>query len=199
MKKACTCLLIIFIASCSNSKKSAIKNIDANAVETKPADSVLASLQANNELLLVYAIEDFAWTRTTTYRVLANNNKEWKSYFYKAPHNNLFLKKDAAIIVTTDVAKAAGDSVLSYFTQSEAWKIKGDNGKDFCQSTSPDGVVTACNITDQPTSKLMMITRNKIVSSSYYAPEYFDKCCPGNEDRKKFLTAIEKIKVLVVY
>src|SRR5215210_4146564 len=94
MNKLYITLLIIFVivASCGNSQKLAFKDFDNYATSKKPADSILASLQTNNECLLVYAIEDYAWTRTITYHVLANNNNAWKSYFYKDSQNNFQLK-----------------------------------------------------------------------------------------------------------
>jgi hypothetical protein len=196
----CISLLLIFVlsASCSNSQKLIVKDFDTYATLTTPTDSTLQSLQKNNEVLLVYAVEDHAWTRSTAYHVLASNDNSWKSYYYKVANKNTFLEKSWPVEVRAAVvAKTSGDSLLANFIREEVWKIKGDNNRNFCQTTSSDNIVTGCNITDQPTYKLMIITKPKMYSSSYYAPEFFEKCCPGDKDRIKFLNAAHQVLNLV--
>jgi hypothetical protein len=193
-------LLLIFVlsASRSNSQKLIVKDFDTYANLTTPADSTLQSLQKKNEVLLVYAIEDYAWTKSTAYHVLASNDNSWKSYYYKVANKSTFLEKSLPVEARTAVvAKTLGDSLLANFTREEVWKIKGDNNQNFCQTSSSKNYVAGCNITDQPTYKLMMITKTKMYSSSYYAPEFFEKCCPGDKDRKKFLKAVHQILNLI--
>ena len=55
-------------------------------------------------------------------------------------------------------------------------KIKGDSGQVFCNNGSAN-----CTINDAGTSRLWIITKKSFINPSYYAPEFFENCCPQKE------------------
>lgn len=163
-------------------------------------DSVLADLRQKNELLLVFADENFAWTRMTSYYILAKNGEQWKGYFYKGSNRKMPASTDT-IYKEISVSKEDADDVLAHFNANELWKVKGDDGKNFCAGTnssdSSKPVTQKCNIYDANTWQLFMITHDKVISPSYYAPDFYERCCPGNIDRKHFVEAAKKIRSLI--
>lgn len=196
----------MIIVSCGSSRETSAKSFADSLDNALPAvnqvtlDSTLSALQQQNDLLLVFGDQNFAWTRTTTYYILAKNGNEWKGYFYIAPNTP---SPGASNIVynPVTVSTAEADSVLAYFDNNVLWQVKGDNGKDYC-STNNDGndkqtVTNKCNIYDANTWEILMIAKNKVLSPSYYAPEFYERCCPGNMDRKHFVEAAKKIQSLI--
>ena len=150
----------VFLAACSSQRvsKSPLLPLQNIAIATTVEDSVLKELQAKNKIVLAYSIEDYAWTRIATNYVLALNNKGWTGYNYKAPLSKSVMNSSTQYVVSSfAVERATGDSILQLTTNQEAWKIHGDNGSDFCPGSGSDSsAVTVCNITDQPTYKLLI-------------------------------------------
>lgn len=206
MKFFAIVFLLMMIVSCGSSREVSANNF-VNSINSAPApsndetlDSMLSALQQQNDLLLVFADQNFAWTRTTTYYILAKDGKDWKGYFYKGS-NRPSPGTSNIIYNAVSVSGAEADSVLAYFDNNALWQVKGDNGKDFCSTSSETNdkqtITNKCNIYDANTWKILMITKNKILSPSYYAPEFYERCCPGNTDRKHFVEAAKKIQALI--
>jgi len=80
-----------------------------------------------------------------------------------------------------------------FIKEKEATKIEGDNGKDFCTADKKNN----CNINDGVTWRLLFITKDNVINPSYYEPEYYENCCPGNANRQLFLQIANKIKSIV--
>ncbi|MEP6514215.1 MAG: hypothetical protein ABJA79_10115, partial [Parafilimonas sp.] len=137
-----------------------------------------------------FATENFAWMRSVNYLIIAQNNGEWMGYQY---YVNLMPGQPRANepgnINPAVVNKSVCDSLLQYITQHKAWNIKGETGQNFCSNGN-----TACNINDASTARLWLITKNRLINPSYYAPVFFEQCCPGNKDRALFLSIINKIQ-----
>jgi hypothetical protein len=185
--------MISFVfASCSAQKELLIQKI--NGMDHNPIieDTVLRNLREKNDLVIAYATENFAWTRSINYLILTQTNGEWMGYQY---YVNLMRNSPQASVPgninPAIVNKASCDSLLQYITQHLAWNIKGDGGQNFC----PDGN-NGCNINDASGARLWIITKKGLANPSYYAPEFFEQCCP-DKDRALFLSIINKIQNIV--
>jgi len=179
-------------ASCSAQKTSVMQQVDVLGQDQTIEDSVIRRLRDNNDLVIAYAVENFAWVRSISYLIIAKKNDEWMGYQY---HVNLMRNQPQASVPgninPAEVNKASCDSLLQYITQTKAWNIKGDSGQNFC----PDGN-NGCNINDAAGARLWIITQKGLVNPSYYAPEFFEECCP-DKDRALFLSVTKKIQDIV--
>ncbi len=189
MIKSCFKIILIIVlinAGCSAQKNSLTNNIETAGNKRSIADSLLQNLQANNDLVIAYAVENTAWIRSVNFNIIAKKNNEWKGYTY---HKNLMKNNagSATSIQTIAVDKAACDSVVNYIEKNKAWNIAGDSGNGFCADANKN-----CNISDVSGMRLWMITKNAFVDPYYYAPVFFEKCCPNNQ-RSLFLSIIKKI------
>ena len=157
--------------------------------EQQPEDSVLLDLQKNNEVVLAFAIETYAWAKTKNYKILALNNNEWKGFNYTVNNTSHTSSGLMPVNVSTDSCNA----LWKFVKDKEATEIVGDDGKDFCTDQKKNN----CNINDGATWRLLFITKNSIADPSYYEPEFYEKCCPGNSNRQLFLQVANKIKSIV--
>lgn len=191
----------LFFMACrsQHAAQSPLLPLGGYTASTPVDDSMLKLLQLRNRVVLAYTIEDYAWTRNATNYVLALDNNGWKAYSYKASlTSNIANNTTRNTLQTFNIRRATGDSVLQVFANEQAWKIQGDSGSNFCQiPATGNGAVTVCNITDQPTYELRILQGGSYSSASYYAPAYFEKCCPGNADRKKFLQLTSLLEATV--
>lgn len=194
MKNIGAFFITVLITCCSNSKQAATNTFDQYAAEVQLKDSVLLSLQQQNDLVIACAADNTAWIKSSTYQILAQNKNEWTGYFYYV--NNTAGGSAGGSsnfnINPSMVPKAACDSLWQFLQQQQVWKIKGDEGKNFCAAPNNN-----CNINDGQTWRLLIITKTKMTQSSFYEPEFYEGCCPGNTDRKLFIDAIAKIQKLV--
>ncbi len=188
-------ILIIILTSCSNSQKISMQGFDQFGRAEAIDDSVLNSLQQKNDIVLAYATENYAWGRSATYYIITLNKNEWTGYNYFVRYKPA-LDKTTAISCNINpvvVSKESCDSILQFIEKNEVWKIKGDNGEDFCTNGTKN-----CTINDGATSRLWIITKAKLVNPSYYEPQFFEKCCPGNTERKLFIEAAKKINDIIM-
>lgn len=187
-------LFCTIIYSCKTSQQSTLKAIEKYGMAETIEDSVIQSLRQQNDLILAFATENYAWVRSTSFLILCKKNQEWTGYNY---YRNDMPKRSNETgssfnINPVFVNNTVCDSLLNFMKDSKAWTIKGDSGNGFC----PNGT-QSCNITDQATSRLWIISKEKYLYPSYYAPQFFEDCCPGNEERKLFLTITQKIQDIV--
>ncbi len=186
--------LIIAVAvinfNCSAQKIMLTENINALAEKQPVEDSVLQKLQSENELVIAYAVENFAWVKSADYRILAQNKGEWKGYVY---HKNLMPNNAGSpnTFNTANVDKTACDTLLNYLTENKAWTIKGDSENGFCSDGNKN-----CNINDAASARLWLITKTAAINPSYYAPEFYENCCPEKQ-RGLFVSITKKIADIV--
>jgi len=171
---------------CSGQKNTLISNVETAGNKQAVEDEILHKLQNENDLIVAYAVENFAWVKSMDYHIIAQKDNEWKGYKY---HKNLMTNSAGSPTTLTEekVDKAACDSILNYVTEKKAWTIKGDNGENFCTDGNKN-----CNINDAPGLRLWLITKNASINTSYYAPDFYEKCCP-DEQRGLFLSITKKI------
>lgn len=182
---------IVILCSCANTKAMNNNQWQQYGRTEQVSDPFLNNLQQNNELVLVYALETYAWAKTVTYKAIALNNNEWSAY-------NWYVNKSATPAVMPNVNPAvvlndSCDAVWKFFQEKQVWKVKGDNGQNFCDSSDTKG----CNINDGAQWRLMIITKDKVIDPSYYEPEYFENCCPGNKDRALFVEAVHRLTSVI--
>ena len=182
-------LFLAIILSCNNTRVMSANSFDQYARAEQVADSFLHVLQQQNEVVLAFAVESYAWVRAVDYRIIAMNKGEWKGYtYYKRLTGGPSEKHE-----TISVPKDSCNEIWKFIQTNEAWKIKGDDGKDFCSGDKKSN----CNINDGVTWRLFILTKDKITDPSYYEPVFFEECCPGNTGRKLFIETVNKIKNVV--
>jgi len=193
MIKNCIKLILamsLINSGCSAQKDALMSNIESSSGKQVVEDSVLRKLQAENELVIAYAVENFAWARSIDYRILVQNNNEWKGYRY---HQNLMRSGAGSPTIFNEVSinKTAADDALSYITENKAWEIKGDPQGGPCTNGSKK-----CNINDASGARLWIITKKGAINPAYYAPEFYENCCPDKQ-RGLFLSITKKISAAV--
>ena len=189
MKKAEIFLFAMFLtaafASCKAQQNLIIQKIDEAGSNQNLEDSIINNLRNDNDIVIAYAVENFAWVRKINYLILVQKNGEWKGYQYNV---NLMKQNPSQSIAPVNINKNACDSLMAYISQTNAWKIKGDNGSKFCTDGSKN-----CNINDAASARLWIITKKTVFNPSYYAPEFYEKCCP-DKNRALFLSIKSKIE-----
>ncbi|MBV9963971.1 MAG: hypothetical protein JO072_17135 [Parafilimonas sp.] len=187
-----TCFKFLLVMSlmnigCSAQKNSLISNVDVMGIKQPMDDSLLEKLQQGNDLIIAFAVENFAWIRSMDFHIITQKNNEWQGYTY---HKNL-MKNNAGSptsINKINVDKAACDALINYITENKAWTIPGDSVEDFCKDGNKN-----CNINDASGLRLLIITKKGAVNPYYYAPDFYEKCCPDKE-RGLFLSITKKIQ-----
>lgn len=190
MKRIFCAIAIVAVASCSSSNKIFMNEMANSGATKKVSDSVFAGLQRDNDLVIAFGELNFAWVRNEKYAVLCKKGNEWKGYSY---YHNMMPAQKTATLSPAEVNASACDSLLAYITANKAWNIKPEDPE---QGRCPNGK-TDCNITDASSSSLWLITKNNYTNAAYYAPAFFEECCPGNEDRKLFLIIGAKVQTIV--
>lgn len=189
MKTAKTFLFITFmitvLTSCKAQQNSFIQKMDEAGTNQDLEDSVISNLRINNDIVIAYAIENFAWVKKIDFIILAQQNGNWTGYSYK---RNLMQQNLSQSITSININKNACDSLLTYIIQTNAWTIRGDSGSNFCSNGNKN-----CNINDAASERLWIITKKTVFNPSYYAPEFYEKCCP-DKDRELFLSIKKKIE-----
>jgi hypothetical protein len=187
-------IIVAVFVSCSAQKNSLMQQVDVLGNDKTIEDSVIRKLRNENDLVIAYAVENFAWVRSINYVIIARKNDEWTGYHY---YVNLMRNQSQpgapGNINPAVVNKSACDSLLQYISQTKAWNIPGDSGQNFCPGSGK-----GCNINDAAGTRLWIITKKGLINPSYYAPEFFEQCCPGDKDRALFLSITKKIQEIVV-
>jgi hypothetical protein len=173
------------LASCKAQESSIIRTIDEAGNNQDLEDTVINNLRNNNDFVIAYAVENFAWVKKIDYTILAQKNGEWKGYQYS---RNLMQQNPSKSISSVGINERTCDSLLMFILQTNAWKIKGDSGENFCTNGSKN-----CNINDAASGRLWLITKKTVFNPSYYAPEFYERCCP-DKDRALFLSIKNKIE-----
>jgi hypothetical protein len=189
MKDYLIALFTVIVLSCNNTRVMSANSFDTHARTEQAADSFLLALQQQNEVVLAFAVESYAWIRAVDYRIIALNKGQWKGYTYYKRLSGGATEKHEQITVSNDVC----NDTWKFIQTNEAWKIKGDNGKDFCGGSENKN----CTINDGVSWRLLILTKDKITDPSYYEPAFYEECCPGNTERKLFIEAVNKIKTAV--
>ncbi len=157
-----------------------IQNINSSSSDTDVINPHLKKLQSQYDLVIAFGTLNFAWARKGTYYVLASKNNEWVFYAYEArlpptPGD------EAATITPQKVATGTAEKIKELLSSSELWKTDGDKDGNFCAGKK------SCNINDAETWTLSIATPQSIHTTTYYAPTFFEECCPGNPYRKQFV------------
>ncbi len=174
-------IFAITVVACSTVKNAAQSQpvVEQYGKEEQLTDSFLRTLQQQNDLVLAAAIENTAWSKNTSYQIIARKNGVWKRYTYKV---NAFNRQPPQT-GTMDVSKEACEAILTSFAQPGIWKTKSNSAKMACNVTINDGL----------TWHLLMFTPVKVLRFTYYEPQFYQDHCP-DADRQLFLDATNKMK-----
>ena len=184
MKNVMLSISLVLFFSCHNTSAMSSNNINEYGRAEQISDSILHQLQQSNEVVLAFAVENYAWVKSINYKIIALNNNQWKGYTY-----SINKTRGTASINPAEVSQDSCNAAWKFFQQTTVAKIKGDNGENFCEGEKKN----SCNINDGATWRLLILTKNNVIDPAYYEPQFFEECCPGNKDRKLFLEAVDKI------
>ena len=192
------CFCLIFL-SCKTNKPLAqsttniatdtlLQIINKSKKDTAVINPQIEILAKENDVIIAFATLNYAWTRKGTFYVLACKNKEWKLYSYSS---KLYAANDSTIsIASTNISISQAESIEHLYTSSGLWTTGGDEKGMFCNDKKD------CNITDAETWILTVATLQNIHTTTYYAPEFFERCCPGNLYRQRFVAIAKEIQRL---
>src|SRR5215203_3842630 len=165
-------IIVSAFSSCVGQKNSVMHHVDALGRDQTIEDSVIRRLRESNDIIIAYAIENFAWARSISYLIIAKKNDEWMGYrYYVNLMPNQPRESAPGNINPAEVNNVVCDSLLQYITKTSAWNIKGDADRNFCPDANQN-----CNINDAEGARLWIITKKGLVNPSYYAPEFFEQC-----------------------
>ncbi|MDQ2752864.1 MAG: hypothetical protein M3R72_07560 [Bacteroidota bacterium] len=164
-----------------------IQNINKSKSDNvQTANSTLKKWAKQNDLIIAFATLNYAWTRKGTYYVFTCKNNQWKLYSYQVKLNAV---SDSAIQITSiKIPDSEAENIKRLYASSQLWKTSGDERGNFCNDNKD------CNITDAETWTLSVATPENIHTTTYYAPEFFEGCCPGNPYRQQFVTIAKEIE-----
>lgn len=170
----------------ANNSSQPDSNTQPDSVQ--PKDSIIQQLQKENDLLIAFEVATVAWGKTSSYKILAKKGNDWKGYTAFISHT----PKGNSSLAQLEIDDAAAEEVWQFFNEQKIENLPGDNGENFCTDNSKN-----CNINDGTIWHLLIITKDKISDVSYYEPEFYEKCCPGNQERKLFLEAVNKLSSVI--
>lgn len=207
-KQLNTLLLILFLNSCLLGQKKLLREIERFSTRTIHPDSVLAILQKENDLVIGFATYNPAWGKPPYYLLVAKNKKQWTAYEYRIKEyarvltdsNGKQFTEPLMTVNAFEIKPDLTDSLYTIFKQQKIWELKCDAIKDFLFAYCvhlKNIKFDPCSISDASSVGSLIMTKEYINASSFYAPEYYEyECCPGNKDRQKFLNTIAPIKAL---
>ncbi len=174
-------------SSINKTNDTLIQIINKSKKDTTSINPQIKKMAKQNELVIAFGTLNSAWTRKGTFYVLACKNKMWKLYLYQ-------LKLSSALIDSTpqidssNLSVSSAEHIKQLYTSSQLWNTSGDTNSLFCNNKKD------CNITDAETLTLSVATPQNIHTTTYYAPEFFEQCCPGNPYRHSFVAIAKEIQ-----
>jgi hypothetical protein len=167
-------------------------------------DTILSDLQKKYEILLISNLE-ISGSRNFNlkYYILAVDKKSaYKIYYEKK--NIISIGEDSIILTTKPYNKQRADSIVSIFTKNSFWNIadidEGCTEVDY-KKKDKNGNLLICETSSHPyIRKLLMTTKNKMVSKTYISPEFWEQseCCSSSLNRIIFIkceNALNQIKI----
>ncbi len=186
--------LIIAIQSCSQTQSLNQPLLNGMGRQEEIKDSVLNAIRQKSDVVLAFAVENYAWGRTTNFLILSKTGENWMgyNYFVNSIAGSTINGNETFNINPAVVNEKSADSLLAFLKEKKVWEIQGDNNEGFC----PDGNKN-CMINDAPVERLWIVTKESLVNPSYYAPAFYEECCPGNENRQLFIKITQNIRRIV--
>ncbi|WP_156166648.1 hypothetical protein [Pedobacter sp. BMA] len=123
----------------------------------------------------------------TTYRNVSNRSKSMAPEFFAqlSARKMLYKLRPADINIFFKMTQTKTDSLKNLWqsiTKMQLWRMQDDRDYPACSEGS-----TFATVTDGGYIIIHLITRDKIKTLFYYAPEFYEEQCPGNEHRKNAL------------
>lgn len=200
MKKALFSFLIILIISCSHNKNlaqskpvsandSLLQYINKSKSDTEIANPKMKQLQQENDLVISFVSLNYAWARRGSFYVITQKGKLWNLYRYdtKLP---LSADDNAVDITPLETDAKEAEKIKALCIKAKLWQTGGDNGENFCRGKKD------CSISDAESWAISIATKTNVHTTAYYAPEFFEDCCPGNSYRKQFIVIAKAIMKL---
>lgn len=192
--------MFIIITACSSNKNlaqtnvktttdSLLQHINHSTTDTKVVNPHLVKLAGENDLVIAFGTLNYAWTRTGKFYVLTSHNNAWQLYTYevKLPFTQA---DETAALTPQNVSPEMAEKIKKLCAASELWQTNGDKDGRFCSGKNN------CNITDAETWTISIATQKNIHTTTYYAPQFFEECCPGNPYRQRFVAIAKEMMAL---
>ena len=184
----------LFLISCMSSSTGNSNNNSGNTT-SYAKDSVLKELQMKYDLVLVAGHEIRAWGHTAGYKIIALKDNEWMGYDYYVNRGNT---SDESHIENCNInprviEQGAAATAWKFIQQQNTAILKKEKDNDPCSHDK----AKQCNINDGGDWHIMILKPASVEETRYYEPEFFENCCPGNDNRKLFIEAFHKIEEAV--
>jgi hypothetical protein len=179
------------LCSSAQKLKKIIIEVNNNSIEISPKDSILLSIQKENDFVIGYSVYNSSKRSVIEYFLLGINKNEShaRKYLYIINSNAINKEKPYSLDVAV-VPKQIKDSVFWVMKQKKIWTLKHFEKDEIYCPTS--GEFAHCTISDAVSKDLIIMTKSHQSISEFYAPEFFEfECCPGNTDRQRFLGFIK--------
>ena len=163
-----------------------IQHINGSKRDEKTINAQLKKLVQENDLVIAFASLNYAWVRRGTYCVLTNRKGEWKLFSYQAELLSS-ANETAQELSPLKLLQLSAENIKNLYAASDLWTTDGDADESFCSGKND------CNINDAETWTISVATPQNIHTTTYYAPKFFEDCCPGNTHRKRFVAISEEI------
>lgn len=196
-------VLMLCAAACSNTKSisqkgntakaAVISRINALGAAAPQPDSTLQALQQAHDITIAFATLNYAWARRANWYVLAGKNNAWKGYSYSTSLGGINGNGKAKGMQSFDVPADSANAIVQLYNQYALEKTTGSEKGTEC----PDSV-RRCNIMDAESWSIVAGTPAASASASYYAPQFYERCCPGNQNRIHFIEVAKKISALFI-
>jgi hypothetical protein len=187
MKSVIIIFFLCFSVACSAQKLGKIvKEVNRKNQKLLMSDSVLFSIQKENDLVIGYSVYSSWMTSTTEYFLVGFSKDKSIGYRY-SPKLAVMQNEKAYELESFKVPEQNKDSILLIVKRFEFWKMNhSEKDEIYCPLEQK---YFHCMIHDAASNDLIVMTKSRKRASSFYAPEYFEyECCAGDIDRQQFLT-----------
>lgn len=181
-----------------HSSSNIINCLNKNSGKGFINDSVMIKLQADNDLIIGYSVYNYAWNSLDQYTLLVLKKNKWCGIRYNKKES--FEGKTQHNLDTVQITDKQIDSVLSIIEMTKGWTLSfeiGWEGGNCPQVDYNKPVSTFCDPSDGSSMRLVMMSKTNLQTAAFYMPEYIENCCPGWQDRIRFLKIVKAIAAIV--
>ena len=188
--------IIYSFEGCSGTNKSWKTDFKAVASIEIFEDSILKRLQENfNLLIITYNQLSRNPERSPYFKIMAFDNKSWYAIEYHKPTVQMLNHIYTLKYKKYELSFSKSDSVLNIFKKTNFLQIKPKDEGCVESNLQKDknGKYILCQIADASTPTIIIVQKKWVSRKIYFAPEYWEECCPGNRDRQVFIKCYKAV------
>ena len=201
MKKVLNLIIFCFFLSlcnCSGQRNNIIDSLQKNPIKGFIDDSIMIKLRSESDLVIGYSVYNHTWDYPDHYSLLVLRNTKWAGVRYHWNMNTRITTEPRFSFTSSELREDLVDSVINIITANKGWTLDCPKCEDrLCQIIDNGKTkIVDCKISDASSMKLIMMTKTSLRLTTFYAPEYLENCCPGWQERIRFLKIVKAIENL---